>query len=220
MATEDQFYFAFGSNMRTSRMEERIRGGIFRAPIVARLHHYRLEFSKRPGYASVHRTPDAVVYGLAYAMDEVAFGELDKCEGCFSADTIPDGMEPAWSGHYFRMACTIQVLVDADWVTAPAVTYKAHAHMTNDGLRPTEEYLGHLLAGEDVLQSCEEGAAYVQVIKDVSQRLSAKEEEPCTGRVHPPPGSPSPSDWIGGYYGESPDEQLTLPSAVETTASQ
>jgi len=216
------FYFAFGSNMRTSRMEERICEGTFHTPIVGRLHHYRLEFSKTPGYASIHRTPDSVVYGAAYSMNEAAFCELDTCEGCFSAQTIPDGMEPAWSGHYFRMECTIEVLMKSEWVSAPAVTYKAHAHMTKDGLQPSDEYLGHLLAGQDLLRSCDEGAAYVDIIKGVAQRPSTIEEEPYKGRVHPPPGSPSPSDWIGGCYGESPEEQLTLPCAVEagTTASQ
>ena len=63
----------------------------------------------------------------------------------------------------------------SEWVSAPAVTYKAHAHMTKDGLQPSDEYLGHLLAGQDLLRSCDEGAAYVDIIKGVAQRPSTIE---------------------------------------------
>jgi hypothetical protein len=60
---------------------------------------------------------------------------------------VLDEWEGVAGGHYARMNAAV-VRTD-DGTTVEAVTYVALK--TGDGLRPTREYLGHLLAGRDLL---------------------------------------------------------------------
>ena len=60
-----------------------------------------------------------------------------------------DHWEGVADGHYERR--TVPVVRTDTGETVEAITYVAL--MTGEGLRPTRDYLGHLLAGRDLLPS-------------------------------------------------------------------
>lgn len=160
-------------------MDERITaaGGIFRPPRLARLRNYRLDFSKAPGYGNIRRAAGDQTYGFLYEMNVTAFRLLDGYEGCRKTQQVPEGCEPRWEGHYYRMDCIVEVRGDADeWTEVPAVTYKAHIGVTAAGQMPSEEYLSHLLAGKALLP-----AEYIARIIEISKSPSVSDEDPAKG---------------------------------------
>ena len=131
------WYFAYGSNMSPARMEARVGGWHARMP--GRLPGFRLAFNKRAsgeeGAAHANIVPDAggVVEGVLYRLDEAALEVLDRYEG------HPE--------HYGRE----EMEVRCGDGTVRAWAYVATPAWTEEGLRPTREYLDHLLAGRDCL---------------------------------------------------------------------
>jgi hypothetical protein len=59
-----------------------------------------------------------------------------------------DGFEGVKNGHYFRTKVSIEI---PDNGIKEAEIYKANQNKIKEGLKPTREYLKHLLAGKDIL---------------------------------------------------------------------
>jgi len=76
-------YFAYGSNMASRRLRERVPGA--RAAGRARLDGWRLVADKpgRDGSAKLNlaRAPDARVWGVLWELDEAGLATLDRFEG-------------------------------------------------------------------------------------------------------------------------------------------
>ena len=136
------WYFAYGSNMNAARLfEERLKPeGIARGERIAgRLGGWRLAFNKRArlpgaGAGNIVPAPGEVVHGTLNLLPPKGFEILDRYEGVAG-------------GHYERRLVPV-VRADSG-VPIEAVTYVAL--LVGEELRPTRDYLGHLLAGRDLL---------------------------------------------------------------------
>ena len=119
-------YFAYGSNMASRRMRERVPGA--RAAGRARLDGWRLVADK-PGRdgsakANVARTPGACVWGVLWELGEDDLAALDRFEA-----------------GYERIAVT----VDPGEGAVPATTYASRRRDAAPGLAP--EYKAWILEG-------------------------------------------------------------------------
>lgn len=136
------WYFAYGSNMNALRLfEERLKPeGVGAGDRIAgRLDGWRLAFNKQgrvpgTGAGNIVPAPGEVVHGTLNLLPAKGFEVLDRYEGVAG-------------GHYERRV--LPVLRGDTSATVEAITYVAL--LVADGLRPTRDYLGHLLAGRDLL---------------------------------------------------------------------
>ncbi len=75
-------YFAYGSNLLTARMQERVPSAMPRGP--AWLANHRLTTDKRgqdgTGKANLQPTPGERVWGVVWSLDAADWGRLDACE--------------------------------------------------------------------------------------------------------------------------------------------
>jgi gamma-glutamylcyclotransferase len=143
MAGGLSWYFAYGSNMDADRLfEKRLRPEAV-APgerIAGRLDGWRLAFNKAarkpPGAGAGNIVPmsGGSVHGTLNALPAKCFDILDVYEGVAG-------------GHYKRLA--VRVVRSDTGAEIEAITYVALK--VGEGLRPTREYLGFLLAGRDLL---------------------------------------------------------------------
>jgi len=146
------WYFAYGSNMNPARLaDQRLKErAVQMGPrIGGRLDGWRLTFNK------IARSPEGAGAGnIVEAPGEAVHGTLNRMpkEGLL----VLDIWEGVAGGHYEQR--TIPVVRADTGETVEAVTYIALK--IGDGLRPTREYLGHLLAGKDLLP-----AAYWETLK-------------------------------------------------------
>ena len=131
-------YFAYGSNMDPEQMKERKVNFSKRERAI--LKGWRLEFNKvasrnpKEGYANIVPDVEGVVEGVLYEIQDSDLKKLDECEG--------------YPNHYYK----IKVKVELDnGQKVEAITYIAQADKVKSGLKPTKEYLNHLLKGCDVL---------------------------------------------------------------------
>jgi len=134
---QKQYYFAFGSNMRDSRMTK--RGVNFTKKFRGTLIGFRLTFNKKSGlpgigYANIE-PGDGEVEGVLYETTVEGLRNLDKYEG-------------VGAGHYRRDTVKVRT---PEGELIEAVVYVAEVGMTQEGLKPTKEYLDHLLAGQEHL---------------------------------------------------------------------
>ncbi len=138
-----EWYFAYGSNMDPARLiDDRLKpkGIVIRERLGGRLEGWRLAFNKRArlplgsGAGNIVPTKGAVVHGTLNALPSEGFDVLDVWEGVAA-------------GHYERRL--VRVARADTGATVQAITYVAL--LTAEGLRPTRTYLGHLLAGRDLL---------------------------------------------------------------------
>jgi len=104
------------------------------------LEGWRLEFNKvaslnpKEGYATIVKDEEKVVEGILYIIQDVDIKKLDRYEG--------------YPNHYDR----IKVRVKTDGgKEIEAITYVAKPDKVREGLRPSKEYLNHLLKGCDLL---------------------------------------------------------------------
>jgi len=137
------WYFAYGSNMNAVRLfEERLQPeGVPRGERIAgRLDGWQLAFNKRA------RAPLGAGAGnIVPAMGESVHGTLNLLPA--RGFEILDRYEGVAGGHYERRLVPV---VRADTgATIEAVTYVAL--LVGEALWPTRDYLGHLLAGRDLL---------------------------------------------------------------------
>ena len=131
-------YFAYGSNMDAERMRE--RGIRFSQRTHGILKGYRLEFNKiasrnpQEGYANVVRFENGIVEGVLYEIPDSDLSKLDMFEG------YPD--------HYDRLMIKVQL---DDGQKLEAIIYIAQPDQIAEGLKPSRDYLNHLLAAKDLL---------------------------------------------------------------------
>ncbi len=133
-------YFAYGSNCNPAIMEK--KQVEYTSAQRAVLPGYRLLFNKLAmrdrlppgiGFANINEDPAGEVEGILYDIIDDHLGRLDESE------RYPD--------HYQRT----QVTVLLDDQPVPCMTYQAQADKTSDGLRPSRNYLNHILAAKDFL---------------------------------------------------------------------
>jgi cation transport regulator ChaC len=143
MANGLNWYFAYGSNMNVARLlDGRLarKGVALGARVGGRLDGWELAFNKvarapaGSGAGNIVLAPGKVVHGTLNEMPDAGLEVLDVWEGVAG-------------GHYARR--TLPVLRTDTGETVDAVVYVALKVAA--GLRPTREYLGHLLAGQDLL---------------------------------------------------------------------
>jgi len=137
------WYFAYGSNMNPARLGDRRlkeRAVQMGPRIGGRLDGWRLVFNK------IARSPAGAAAGnIVEAPGETVHGTLNEMPD--AGLEVLDIWEGVAGGHYERR--TVQVVRADTGETVEAVVYVALR--VGDGLRPTREYLGHLLAGRDLL---------------------------------------------------------------------
>ena len=139
------YYFAYGSNLNPERMLSRNITWLDSYP--ATLENYELVFNKpstlaknvtyNMSFANVIPKQNSIVEGVIYLIDDDLIKTLDKFEG--TNKKIPD---------YFRVK--LDVLKEKNEIV-PAWVYIANGLLVRDGLKPTKEYMNHLLAGKDKL---------------------------------------------------------------------
>ncbi|MGB9791799.1 MAG: gamma-glutamylcyclotransferase family protein [Thermacetogeniaceae bacterium] len=133
------WYFAYGSNMDSKRLKERI--GRFPERVPGVLRDWKLAFNKAAkalpgvGFANIVLCPGERVEGILYAVTKEELLKLDTYEG--------------FPTHYERREVSVERRDTGEVVSA--VTYIANPAKVEDGLKPTREYLSHLLAGADYL---------------------------------------------------------------------
>ena len=138
------WYFAYGSNMNAPRLfEERLKpegvaaGERIARParrLAARLQQAGAHAAGRGRPATSSPAPGEVVHGTLNLLPAKGFEVLDRYEGVAG-------------GHYERR--TVPVVRGDTGATVEAITYVAL--LAGEDLRPTRAYLGHLLAGRDLL---------------------------------------------------------------------
>lgn len=138
-----KWYFAYGSNMDEKRLSKRMEPkGIVAERIGGRLDGWRLAFDKRSDDpANAGRGAGNIVV----ASGETVHGTLNVLPP--QGFEVLDGWEGVKGGHYERRVVSVRRADNGEAVEA--ITYIALK--VADGLRPTREYLGHLLAGRDLL---------------------------------------------------------------------
>jgi gamma-glutamylcyclotransferase len=144
MAAGMKWYFAYGSNMNVARLlDGRLaqKGVAMGARIGGRLDGWQLAFNKiarspnvGAGAGNIVVAPGKVVHGTLNALPDAGFDVLDVWEGVAG-------------GHYERR--TLPVVRADTGETVDAIVYVAL--LVGEGLKPTREYLGHLLAGKNLL---------------------------------------------------------------------
>jgi gamma-glutamylcyclotransferase (GGCT)/AIG2-like uncharacterized protein YtfP len=133
-------YFAYGSNCNPAIMKK--KGVRFTASQHAVLPNFRLLFNKKAlrenlppgiGFANINPDPNGTVEGMLYDLVEEDLGKLDDSE------RYPD--------HYTRVDVTVQTKDG----TVPCMAYQAQPDKIADGLKPSRNYLNHILAAKDFL---------------------------------------------------------------------
>jgi len=133
-------YFAYGSNCNPSVMER--KGVEYTSRTRASLEGYRLRFNKMAlrdrlptgiGFANIDDDPEGRVEGILY---DIADEHLEKLD---ASERYPD--------HYVR----IEVTVESADGPRTCFTYQARPDKVAEGLRPSRNYLNHILAGGDFL---------------------------------------------------------------------
>ena len=150
---DDIWYFAYGSNMNWDQKEDRT--GAIREARIARLLGYRFAFNKRGKdagqvYANVMNDEEAVTWGVIYRCRPAAIELLDRHEG-------------VRIGHYRRT--TMAVLVGEEEVEA--VVYVAEPKYIVEDSKPSDDYLGRILAGARLHELPDE---YVRRIETIAGR--------------------------------------------------
>ena len=131
-------YFAYGSNMNPERMRK--RGINFSKREHAILEGWRLAFNKiasrnpKEGFANLVKDQGDVVEGILYTVQESDIEKLDRYEG--------------YPKHYERIKVRVKVNEGEE---VEAITYVAKSDKKREGLKPSKEYLKHLLKGCDLL---------------------------------------------------------------------
>ncbi|MCE9664333.1 gamma-glutamylcyclotransferase [Halomonas sp. M5N1S17] len=131
------YYFAYGSNMNTARVEARI--GATRRALSGVLHEYTLRFDKASRVA-----------GIAHANIVPAIG--GRVEGALFELAEPrqiELMDPYEGYPHEYERHRLPVVTEEGAI--PSWVYIAAPGTTAPSLKPAREYLAHLLAGEAFL---------------------------------------------------------------------
>ena len=127
------FYFAYGSNMANTRLEERV--GSIQCCGKATLKNYVIRFNKKgsdgSGKANIAKKENSSVEGVLFQLSMKQLKKLDRFEGVALK-------------HYKREQINV---TNATGKTQKVFAYIACAKHTKKGLSPTDEYLNHILDG-------------------------------------------------------------------------
>ncbi|MCY4127708.1 MAG: gamma-glutamylcyclotransferase [Gammaproteobacteria bacterium] len=141
-------YFAYGSNMNPERVTYR-KLSTKGVPEPGLLHNYELRFNKisryRVGAASANIAP---VFGCSVAgvLYRLTSSSVIKSMDVFENSPEDYAREVVFV-HTYRDTPEVEVRL------VPAWTYVAKPHAIDDSLRPTREYVGHLLASPFMTES-------------------------------------------------------------------
>ena len=133
-------YFAYGSNCNPAVMKR--KGVSFTSRRRAVLRGFRLLFNKKAmrgnlpediGFANINEDADGIVEGILFEILDEDLERLDRSE------RYPD--------HYDR----IDVSVETDAGHQRCCTYRAQPDKVRAGLKPSRNYLNHILAAGDFL---------------------------------------------------------------------
>lgn len=123
-----QLYFAYGSNMKCSRLEERT--GVATDLGMATLKDYRIAFNKQSkdgtGKTNIVSTERQDVLGVLYELSEKQLKELDHSEKGYAR---------------------VSLQVDLNGNAVDVQTYIALPESINEDLLPTTEYMRYLIDG-------------------------------------------------------------------------
>ena len=130
---DDRYYFAYGSNLSTTRKEKRT-GGI-RESIVVDLNDFRFAFNKLASsgdvYANIVPSKGCRVWGVAYRCEPAALSALDIHEGVAT-------------GHYLRKEYEV---FSVQGTLLEAVAYVAGKNFVTAETAPPPWYLKLILKG-------------------------------------------------------------------------
>ena len=135
------YYFAYGSNMNPERMREE-RSINYSQRKHAILKGFRLAFNKvstknaKEGFANIVANKRETVEGVLYAITASDLLELDKIEG--------------YPIHYDRIRLNIET---DDGEHIEAEVYVAQPDYIRKGLKPSRDYMKHLLAAKDIISN-------------------------------------------------------------------
>ena len=128
----DVYYFAYGSNMNSAQMQERIGSSTDLGK--SKLENYGINFSKKSndgtGKASISPQAGSTVEGVLFRISQEQKAKLDRNEGVATQ-------------HYE----VIPVDVKLGDRTIRAITYVAHRSKIQQGLRPSQDYLNKIVDG-------------------------------------------------------------------------
>jgi len=116
------------------------RGVIFNTRVRVILKKYKLEFNKSSDvcpeavFANIEPEESGIVEGTLYDVSETDILKLDKFE------KFPDHYQKIWVDVYLNNS-----------TSSRAITYIAHSERIQNGLKPSKEYMDHLLKGCDCL---------------------------------------------------------------------
>lgn len=153
-ATSWVHYFAYGSNMLTSRLRKRTPT----AQVLghARLEHWHLRFDKRSqdGTGKCHIMPrlNHLVHGVLFKLHPDDIKSLDRAEG--------RGF--GYNHHH------LEVTLAACGTRHSALTYVADSRYMQPGLRPMERYHGLVIAGAEEHGLPAEYVAMLRAVRCVS----------------------------------------------------
>ncbi len=123
-------YFAYGSNLASARLRERVPSAVVRG--VARAPGFALRIDKLgadgSAKANLHPAPDPalVVWGAVYAIDLAHWSDLDACEGGYARIEID-----VWLGHAQTRVQTYQ----SDRLTSEHVPFDWYKRLMVEGAR-------------------------------------------------------------------------------------
>ncbi len=148
-------YFAYGSNMLTGRLKERVPSSEKIA--TARLPGYKLSFHKQgtdgSGKCSIQKDADSAVFGIVYDIDPGEKPILDSIEG------------PGYKQDY--------ITVYTENKTLEPYTYIARKDFREDLLNPYSWYRTLVLEGAIEHQLPDD---YIEMIKEVETENDPNEE--------------------------------------------
>lgn len=127
----EDWYFAYGSNLKRDRLKQRV--GEWKQEQCAVLRNFTLTFAKgydkhKSGYANIKPSPDRQVEGVVYLITEYQFKKLDTYEGVAL-------------GVYRRRPICIEI----GGKILPAITYEMNKELCL--LSPSSDYLNLVLDG-------------------------------------------------------------------------
>jgi gamma-glutamylcyclotransferase (GGCT)/AIG2-like uncharacterized protein YtfP len=152
------YYFAYGSNMNAARVEARI--GATRRSLAGVLHDHALRFDKASRVAGIAH---ANVSPFPGERVEGALFELHSSDQITLMDPF-EGYPLEYQRHRLPIATAEGAFEAWVYIAAPGTTAPA--------LRPTREYLDHLLAGEIFLSAdYHRRLAQVEAVHGLEDRL-------------------------------------------------
>jgi hypothetical protein len=122
------YYFAYGSNMLKSRIEDRLKSVTDLGIAVLKSHKIKFNKQSKDGSGKTNIVSDihSNVLGVIYNLTEEQITLLDRNEIGYER---------------------IKIIVEFNSISTNVETYIAKPNTINENLLPTSEYLGYLITG-------------------------------------------------------------------------